>query len=287
VQEPYVQRWVSTVRRGIVLWTGWEAQGPRMKRYMRENPMRSLAQYRRENLTLRIGADMAWAAFDQYAIGARGPEVDLSATNHEVRVLERQPDGWKIAAIYTFQRSLDHVSAALVRVDENASVVWMNDAAKAALRAGRGLSVRGGRLRASNRDADARLQAAVRWASESEGGTWPRHGTLAVVLEARRGEPAQIAWVIARGGETFVGLASDALVEERLGAAAAVYGISPAQMRLARLIVAGHDLVSAGRELGISFSTARTQLHRMFEKTGVRSQVALVRALLSTASPLG
>src|SRR5262245_58739978 len=38
--------------------------------------------------------------------------------------------------------------------------------------------------------------------------------------------------------------------------------------------------------LGVSVTTARTQLQRMFEKTGARSQPALVRALLSFPSPM-
>jgi DNA-binding CsgD family transcriptional regulator len=54
-----------------------------------------------------------------------------------------------------------------------------------------------------------------------------------------------------------------------------------------RLIIAGHDLVNAAERLGVSVNTTRTHLQRMFDKTGVRTQPALVRALLSVASPLG
>jgi DNA-binding CsgD family transcriptional regulator len=58
-------------------------------------------------------------------------------------------------------------------------------------------------------------------------------------------------------------------------------------MRLAALIVEGCDLTRAADQLGISANTARTQLQRMFDKTGVRSQPALVRMLLSVGSPIG
>jgi DNA-binding CsgD family transcriptional regulator len=76
------------------------------------------------------------------------------------------------------------------------------------------------------------------------------------------------------------------MTQQRLDAAAVIYGITPAQMRLVGLIVDGHDLVEAARQLSISINTARTQLRRMFEKTGVSSQATLVRALLSVAAPV-
>jgi DNA-binding CsgD family transcriptional regulator len=38
--------------------------------------------------------------------------------------------------------------------------------------------------------------------------------------------------------------------------------------------------------LGITANTARTHLDRIFDKTGVRTQPALVRALLSVAAPV-
>ena len=71
----------------------------------------------------------------------------------------------------------------------------------------------------------------------------------------------------------------------RITGAQEVYGLSPAQVRLARLIVDGHDLASASELLAVSVNTVRTQLQRIFDKTGVRSQAALVRSLLSADVP--
>jgi DNA-binding CsgD family transcriptional regulator len=287
VKAPYVKRWVSTSRRGVNVWEGWDQQGPPMRRYMAEHPVPSTARYRREAVSVRVGTDMAWVTFDQYASNAHGPEVDVPELNHEMRILERGADGWKIACICSFQRSLDHVSSALVRVDKEGTVIWMNLSAQKELRDLRAVVVRAGRLRAVDRNADQRLQAAIRWAGYREDdGMWPRHGTLAVVLDSGRGVPASVCWVTARSGEVYVAINDPQMIEERLDAAIAVYGITPAQVRLARLIIAGHDLVDAAERLGVRVTTARTHLQRMFEKTGVRSQPALVRALLSAASPL-
>lgn len=84
----------------------------------------------------------------------------------------------------------------------------------------------------------------------------------------------------------LVSFKDEQTTEQRLAAAAVLYRITPAQMRLAGLIIGGDSLVEAARRLGVSINTARTQLRRMFEKTGVNSQTTLVIALLSVALPL-
>jgi DNA-binding CsgD family transcriptional regulator len=71
----------------------------------------------------------------------------------------------------------------------------------------------------------------------------------------------------------------------RLQNAVLAYRLSPAQTRLAAVIAEGRDLGAAAELLGVTVNTARTHLYRMFEKTGVHSQPALVRALLSVAAP--
>ena len=75
------------------------------------------------------------------------------------------------------------------------------------------------------------------------------------------------------------------MVTNRIEQAATIYGLSPAQVRLARLIVDGHDLASASEILEVSINTVRTHLQRMFDRTGARSQVALIGALLSVETP--
>ena len=76
------------------------------------------------------------------------------------------------------------------------------------------------------------------------------------------------------------------MLDRRIAAASVVFGLSPGQQRLARLLIDGNDLAAAARALSVSVNTARTQLRRIFEKTGVHNQAALVRLLLSIAPPL-
>jgi DNA-binding CsgD family transcriptional regulator len=92
-------------------------------------------------------------------------------------------------------------------------------------------------------------------------------------------------WVIVEDGKALVSLDDAETVASQISSAQETFGLSPAQVRLAALIVDGHDLGAAAEMLGVSVNTVRTQLKRIFEKTGVRSQPALVRALLSARPP--
>jgi DNA-binding CsgD family transcriptional regulator len=61
------------------------------------------------------------------------------------------------------------------------------------------------------------------------------------------------------------------------------FGLTAAESRLAAEIVKGDGRVAAARRRGISGATAKTQLARIFEKTGTHRQAELVRLLLHAA----
>ena len=61
-----------------------------------------------------------------------------------------------------------------------------------------------------------------------------------------------------------------------------VYGLTPAESRLALKLLAGRTLRAAANELGVSRETMRTHLRHLFEKTQTRRQADLIRALLMT-----
>ena len=96
-----------------------------------------------------------------------------------------------------------------------------------------------------------------------------------------------VCWVRVEGGLILVSFDDDEAVKQRLSAAAVIFRLSPAQVRLSQHIVDGHDLTQAAALLGIQANTARTQVQRVFAKTGVRSQPALVRVLLCAGAPVG
>lgn len=59
------------------------------------------------------------------------------------------------------------------------------------------------------------------------------------------------------------------------------YGMTPAEARLAIEITSGDGRTAAADRLGISLSTARTHLSRVFEKTGTQRQAELVKTIAS------
>lgn len=64
-----------------------------------------------------------------------------------------------------------------------------------------------------------------------------------------------------------------------------MFDLTPAEARLARLLVGGRAPAEAARALGITEGTARTHLRRVFEKIGVNRQAELVRLLAGLGAP--
>jgi DNA-binding CsgD family transcriptional regulator len=64
------------------------------------------------------------------------------------------------------------------------------------------------------------------------------------------------------------------------------YGFTPAETRLASELLKDRTVEESAQTLGISINTARTQLTRLFEKTGTRRQSELVRLLAGGISRL-
>src|SRR5215469_6284930 len=58
-----------------------------------------------------------------------------------------------------------------------------------------------------------------------------------------------------------------------------VYGLSPAEVRIAQGISRGDSLVEVATDTGIRITTARTHLASIFEKTNTRRQAKLVAIL--------
>jgi DNA-binding CsgD family transcriptional regulator len=288
VQAPYIRRCGWWTLGGVTQREGWDKIGGRVKEMMDQlpEPNRSATEVRRDNINLRIGHDMAWLTFDQYAPATGESDMDMPGLCRETRVLEKHDGQWKIAYHCYLHRSLDHGDSALIRVNPQSAVEWINDAARKALASGCGLALWAGHLRATTRAGDQRLQSAILWAASLDQGIESRRGALPVVLDGGAGEPADVCWILADSGLIHVSINDERLAEERLQTAAVIYGLSPSQVLLAGHIVTGQTLRDAAERLSVSVATVRTQLERIFNKTGVRSQPALVRTLLSVAAPL-
>jgi DNA-binding CsgD family transcriptional regulator len=283
----YTRRWAFWLPSTVVIKEGWTAIRDRIAQVMSDPRMPDGvdAAVKRENFNLHISGDMAWVTFDQEAPSMSNWTLGVSGFSREMRVLEKHEGKWKIAFFAAINRNRPVTDFARFRLDAEGRVLWRNSAAERELEQGHDLVVRNGRLAARDRAIDRALQSAINWASTLNLGFAVQRSAVPILPEPAIDEPAKIWWVTADAGVIEVAVHDRRLPDDRLALAAAVYGLSPAQARVARAIVAGQDLSAAAAELGIRLNTARTHLRRLFDKIGVRNQTAMVRALLTVATP--
>ena len=285
LQSPQTRRMEAFASLGVRVDQGWEAIAARLKKIVERFPEKQPFEerVRWENVNVVVAADMAWVTYDQIGTDTGN---DLKRL---LKIMQRVDGVWKIACLVMMESTVEQANCPLIEVDADARIVWTNHLAQERMRGHEGLVAAAGRLRARHRECDAALREAVRLAFQELQGQRPLavapKQTWAVALgEDSNGVPLH-CWVLLEDGKALVSFDDAETVARRITGAQEVYGLSPAQVRLARLIVDGHDLAGAATLLSVSVNTLRTQLQRIFDKTGVRSQSALVRSLLSADAP--
>lgn len=288
VHAPYTTRWNASRHAGIFVRQGWDEIADRVRTSMAD-PKNYSASFAHdttvEDLELRIMGDMAWATFRQ-GYPTLAEHHSSPAPTFEMRVFERHAGEWRIAFLGFLEADISRHNEPRLRLDRDGSILWRSDTAAPLLEAEDDLLIRNGKLRARDQHTDAKLQEAIRWAASLDDGVVPRHGERPIVKEVGEGIPVKLWWVIAEGAAIYFSFADPGLEERLLAKATEAFNLSPAQSQLAVHIVAGRSLAEAAAAMGITANTARTHLGRMFDKTGVRTQPALVRMLLSTTSPI-
>ena len=248
---------------------------------------RKLDLLRRENLVVQVDRDMAYATFDEYV-----PNDDL--VFHDLicgkagRVLRKIGGEWRIVYHSWLVQTVDPVRAPMFRVNKEAAVGWMNKSAEIAIKRCDALAIVAGRLVAKGNRENQHMRDAIRSAAERDASMNGLRACIPVVLRPESDDDVCVCWVVTEGGGSgavLVSLNNLTFAQDKLDAAATVFGLSRSQLRLAELIASGHDVVASAGLLGITVNTAKTHLQRIFDKTGVRSQSALIRTLLSIERP--
>ena len=287
LHAPYAARWNASRLEGIFVRQGWDKVGARLRESaedLRVDPPGLHEDPPIENLTIRVSGDLAWAIFTRKYATVPHHRAGPDAAHH-VRILERHEGEWKIAFVGFLDPGLGRPDESLIRLDADGGVIWTSATAAAALATEDDLVIRNGKLRIRDSRVNLKLQAAIRWAAALDRGVVPGHGALPIVLDAGEGLPARVWWIIADGGSIYFSF-GEGQDFRRIDVAAVVYGLSPGQKLVAGHIVAGLSIGEIAGAMQISPNTVRTHLDRIFEKTGVRNQVALVRVLLSIVAPL-
>lgn len=291
LHAPHTWWWSYWRHGGLAIRHGWEEIGQRSHQAMTafQAPSPSYAYDTIwSDMVVRVSGNLAWATYQLHYPPNEGPIGNLpghTSLAFELRILERHEDQWKIVLASVMVPGLDQLGGPVMRVDTEGRILWRSEDVDATLADDNDLVVRNGRLRIRNHEADRKLYAAIQWAARLDDFLMARRGAMPIILEAGEGLPTRLWWVIAESGMILFSFGNRHLAEERLAMAAAAFGLSPSQRRLAGRIVEGRSLVEIADDNGVSVNTVRTQLKRMFDKVGVHSQTALVRVLLSVAAP--
>lgn len=291
--EPYLARWGWWRRGGIFVRHGWDDISARFRRELTEYPEphpKNAYETRIEKLSLRVVGDVAWATFEQHypTSDLPGRESGSSVPNvlHELRVCERIEGQWKIVVSAFLSKYDERGSEKRLILDGEARIVRASDAALALLADDDDLVIRNGKLRVRDKRADQFLQQTLRKAAEVDRGYFSAQAALPIVIDAGAGLPTRVWWVVADEGLISFSFGTHAASQDRLEMAAHIFDLSPTQTTLAGLLAEGLPLPEIAERMGVTHNTARTHLRRIYEKTGVQTQTALIRVLLSTTSPL-
>jgi DNA-binding CsgD family transcriptional regulator len=187
-----------------------------------------------------------------------------------------------------FATVFDESVHGLFLVTADGRVQHMNPTAEAMVAARKGLQIYGGRLAAIDASAARALQALVgragsRDAEARTGGSMPLAGAGGAMPLAVTVAPVRLPSVAILGGAPAVIVcvtdteAGVKLPEQRLRD---LFGLTPAEARLALALFEGATLNEAAEGLTISRFTAQNHLARIFEKTGANRQVALIQLMM-------
>jgi DNA-binding CsgD family transcriptional regulator/PAS domain-containing protein len=188
------------------------------------------------------------------------------------------------------EAALDTMSIAAFLVNGQGRIRHMNQLAAGYLQGTEGLRSHHGRLAATDPHEDGQLQFLIAGATGEKndlvslpGGAMkivrPLARTslqVAVVPEPERYRPAE-------SGSCALVFVSDPSSRPRPRAALmrALYGLTPAEARLADLLLEGLEVREAAERVGTTLETARFHLKRVLAKTGCRRQTELMRLMLS------
>ena len=189
------------------------------------------------------------------------------------------------------ERALDALLVGAALVDADGGVLATNRRAEALLERKEGLWLECGHLRAERSEDTATLRRLISDATSGIGGGPERGGVLALsrvgvehpfVAFVTPVRPAVVGVPWLKQGAALV-LISDPeelpqLAEPGL---CRLYGLTPAEARVAARIAQAKSIEEIASELGVKVSTVRAQLRQVLAKTDTRRQAELVRLLLT------
>jgi DNA-binding CsgD family transcriptional regulator len=195
----------------------------------------------------------------------------------------------------TFASTLDSFAFAIVLVDERLGIVHANATARTMLAANTPIRSHRGVLGLPSPPAHAALERAVKLAAGDEAALGARG--IGIPLRDGKGEPSVLHVLPLRRGEIARSLAQRATAalfvtpattppRTPADALAVLYDLTPAEVRVLELLTAGATQAAIGETLSIAPSTVKSHVLRLFDKTGCRRQIDLVRLAAKLSLPV-
>jgi PAS domain-containing protein/DNA-binding CsgD family transcriptional regulator len=228
-------------------------------------------------------------------VGAYGEaELELSRriAPHWVNACQiRNQLGTLHETVVSLEAALNRVALAVLFIDGGGKVARVNHGAERMLQGGEVVALRVGHLVARHagdvRRLDQAIAAATRAALTPDA---PLAASARMTLRDSEGVPAAFASVRPLGsgdGAHANGRQASVIVfirslfsdspRDMAEALAEMFGLTPAEARLAVELHARADLALAAAAAGITIDAARSRIKLVFDKTGAHSQVALVK----------
>lgn len=190
---------------------------------------------------------------------------------------------------------LDLLPHAAILIDAHGRFIRANRRGEALLAERDGLVLgSGGRLTAELTCERLALRVILRGAIDASGGDDLPHptairvsrgsGRAAVVIQATPLPPSRFPmWsIVEEGARALVQVIDpDRTASPQFALLRVGFGLTPAEAHVAALVAEGRTTPEVATLLAVSPATVRTHLARCFDKTGLRSQVALARLIVS------
>jgi len=203
---------------------------------------------------------------------------------------------YRTAEAATFGDALDGIGAGLFFVDASGRIVHANASGHALLADGKLLRVNAGRLAPNDVAAEQGLYEIFSMAESGDAALGTRG--VAVPLIARDGEH-YVAHVLPltagarrQAGAAYAAVAAVFVHKAALDmpspqeVIAKLYKLTPTELRVLFAIVQVGGVPEVAEAMGISTSTVKTHLRRLFAKTGTDRQADLVKLVAAYANPL-